>query len=321
MNLLITGGSGFIGARLVGELLDAGHEVAIFDLAGSVAHPDRCIRGDVRDREALTVAAAGRDTIIHLAAEHRDDARSASLCDQVNVGGSENVVAAARQANCRRIIFVSSVAVYPLNVRESTEEAPPRPYNRYGQSKLKAEQVFRQWALSSPGAALVMVRACVVFGEGNRGNVYNLLRQIHRRRFVMVGRGRNRKSIAYVGNLTRFLATCLDAPSGVHLYNYADKPDFSAAELVGLVNRALGRSTSRFRLPYFVGLAGGLAYDALARLTGRDYPLSSARVRKFCAETTISTQRLERTGFVRPYALEEALVQTVRHEFQQSGPS
>ncbi len=165
------------------------------------------------------------------------------------------------------------------------------------------------------------MRACVVFGEGNRGNVYNLLRQIQRRRFVMVGRGRNRKSMAYVGNLTRFLARCLAAPPGVHLYNYADKPDLSTAELVKVASRALGREAGQMRLPYLVGLAGGFAYDALARLTGRDYPLSSARIRKFCAETTVSTRRLEETGFVRPYALTEALVQTIRHEFPRSGAS
>jgi nucleoside-diphosphate-sugar epimerase len=332
MNLLITGGSGFIGTRLVGELLEAGHQVAIFDIAASATYPALCRRGDVRDRQALTAAAAGCDAIIHLAAEHRDDALSTALCEEVNVGGAENVVAAARAVACRRVVFTSSVAVYPLNTLAATEEDRPRPYNRYGESKLAAEQVFLGWARGTPGATLVTVRACVVFGEGNRGNVYNLLSQIQRKRFLMVGRGRNKKSMAYLGNVSRFLASCLDYPPGTHLLNYADKPDLSMAELVGIARRALstgrkagsakgeagargGELLARIRLPYWIGLAGGFAFDALSKLTGQAYRVSSIRIRKFCAETTVSTRRLDQTGFVRPFALEEALVSTIRFEF------
>jgi len=367
MNILVTGGSGFIGTRLVAELLQSDHQVAIFDILPSSKFPQLCLRGDVRDKHSLTAAATGRDAIIHLAAEHRDDPESTALAHEVNVGGAENVVAAARQAGCRRIIFTSSVAVYPLNTREVTEDCAPRPYNRYGESKLEAEQVFRQWAENTAGASLAIVRACVVFGEGNRGNVYNLLRQIQRRRFVMIGSGQNRKSMAYVGNLTRFLAACLEFPPGIHLYNYADKPDLMTAELVALVRRELGKPSAppssrerefadssdrgcpsrsnassplppgpagpfrlpassfqrppSFRLPLWLGLAGGFVFDALGKLTGRQCAISSARIRKFCAETTVSTARLERTGFVRPFSMQEALVKTIQFEFGTPAPS
>ncbi|HOX59458.1 MAG TPA: NAD(P)-dependent oxidoreductase [Candidatus Paceibacterota bacterium] len=321
MNILVTGGSGFIGTRLVTELLAAGHEVTVFDVAASSAHPAIHLRGDVRDIEALTTAGAGRDAIIHLAAEHRDDPQSAALAEAVNLGGTRNLVAAARQAGCRRILFTSSVAVYPLNVPEATEEDPPEPYNRYGQTKLQAEQVLGEWARSTPGSSLTLVRPCVVFGEGNRGNVYKLLRQIQRRRFVMVGGGHNRKSMAYVGNLTRFLAVCLSFPAGVHLYNYADKPDLTAGELVRLARRELlpGAAVPCFRLPHWAGLFGGLVCDALSRVSGHQSGISAIRIRKFCAETTVSTRRLDRLGFVRPCELEKALLQTMRHEFKPGG--
>jgi len=317
MNLLVTGGSGFIGTRLIRELLKVGHQVAIFDLAASATYPALCQRGDVRDRQALTAAAAGCDAIIHLAAEHRDDAFSTALCEEVNVGGAENVVVAARAVACRRIVFTSSVAVYPLDAPGATEEDQPRPYNRYGESKLAAERVFQEWARGTPGATMVTVRACVVFGEGNRGNVYNLLSQIHRQRFLMVGQGHNRKSMAYVGNISRFLASCLDYPQGTHLLNYADKPDLSMTELVGLAQRALlGReSAGLIHVPYRAGLLAGHACDALAALLGRQFSISAIRIRKFCAETTVSTRRLDQTGFVRPDALAAALVNTIHFEF------
>jgi nucleoside-diphosphate-sugar epimerase len=271
----------------------------------------------VRDLKALKAAVAGRDIILHLAAEHRDDVRPVSLYDDVNVGGAENVVAAARHAGCKRIIFTSSVAVYPLNVPSPAENDEPRPFNKYGESKLKAEQVFRNWADTTPGAMLLIVRPCVVFGEGNRGNVYNLLSQIHRKRFLMVGRGLNQKSMAYVGNISRFLASCLDYPPGTHLLNYADKPDISVVELLAIAHRALGQGeqAGSLRLPYWLGLWAGATLDGVAKLTGRKFPISAIRIRKFCADTTVATERLEGTGFMRPYSLEQALVRTIRYEF------
>jgi nucleoside-diphosphate-sugar epimerase len=159
----------------------------------------------------------------------------------------------------------------------------------------------------------------VVFGPGNRGNVFNLLDQIQRGRFLMVGSGKNRKSMAYVGNVSPFLVSWLRMPAGTRLLNYADKPDLSVAELVDIVNGALGRKPSlrdRLRIPYFVGLMAGYCFDAAARITRSKYPLSSIRVRKFCAQTTISTQRLEATGFQRRFSLKQALEEWILHEFR-----
>jgi nucleoside-diphosphate-sugar epimerase len=290
---------------------------------------------------ALSSAADGRDAIIHLAAEHRDDAISTALCEEVNVGGAENVVRAARQVGCRRIVFTSSVAVYPLNVPQVTEDSMPQPYHRYGESKLEAERLFTAWAQDTAGASLTIIRPCVIFGEGNRGNVHNLIRQIQHGDFVMVGSGRNRKSMAYVGNLTRFLAKCVEFPPGVHLYNYADRPDLSVSELVALARQCfqepiprsrerkfadapsldLAARTSHFsfltsvRLPFWLGLCAGHSFDVLSKLSGHNFSITASRIRKFCAETTVSVARLDNTGFVRPYRLEDALRRTIRHEF------
>ena len=108
--------------------------------------------------------------------------------------------------------------------------------------KLLAEEVHREWQEEEPTRrSLVIVRPTVVFGERNRGNVYELLRQIMTRRFVMVGSGRNRKSMAYVGNVSAFLVHVLGLGAGTHLFNYVDGPDLSMEELVQTILVALGR--------------------------------------------------------------------------------
>ncbi len=320
MKILVTGGSGFIGSRLVGQLLEHGHEPLIFDKAPSEMHPDRVVLGDVRDLEALTDALNGHDAVFNLAAEHRDDVRPLSLYDEVNVGGARNLVRACEETGCKKIVFTSTVAVYPLSGRNAgypSEDTPPGPFNDYGQSKLGAEEVFRESAAADETLHLTIVRPCVVFGERNRGNVYNLLKQIYSGRFIMVGDGSNKKSMAYVGNIASFLVTCLEFGQGVRCYNYADKPDMSTGDIVGSARKYFGRTglMSKVGVPYGIGITLGYTADVLARILGRPLPVSSIRVKKFCADTTVSAERLEETGFKRPSSLEEVLIRTIKSEY------
>ena len=325
MRILITGGSGFIGTRLVAELCRLGYNVTIFDKAPSHAFPELVIRGDVRNQDQLTDALQHHNAVFHLAAEHRDDVTPLSLYDEVNIGGAENLTRAMDQTGCKRIIFTSSVAVYPLNAGNPTEEHETRPFNHYGHSKLGAENVFKKWFNKCTDRRLSIVRPCVVFGERNRGNVYNLLHQISRGRFIMVGSGRNYKSMAYVGNIVPFLVSRLDAEPGLHVLNYADKPDLCTEEIVSIANKAFGRNglASHIKIPYSLGLLGGQFFDALSGFTGRKYALSKIRIEKFCADTTVSADRIEQIGFQRPYRLTEGITRMIESEFlstDQSAP-
>ena len=306
----VIGGAGFIGARLVPHL----DRPLVIDRCVAEEKPD-ARRIDVRDRERLADALDEVETLYLLAAEHADDVDPPSLYYEVNVGGAENVIAAAEDRGISRIVFTSSVAVYGLDAPGASEETPPDPFNDYGRSKWEAEQKLMAWAERDRDRSLVIVRPCVIFGEDNRGNVHNLLRQVQSGRFLMVGNGRNRKSMAYVGNLAHFLASLEKSPPGIQVFNYADKPDLDMRRLIGVAAEELGVRLPRIAVPYPMGLLAGHGFDLLARLTGRKLPISSIRVRKFCAETTVDTTRLRSTGFEAPYALEEGLRRMIRADF------
>ena len=316
MNILVTGGSGFIGTNLVTDLLDKGHRVTIYDKRRSETHPDLCIVADIRDREKLTRSMDGIDAVYHLAAEHQDDVQPVSLYYEVNVGGAENVVCALENNHVDRLIFTSSVAVYGLNSGTPHEDSPVKPFNDYGRSKYQAETVFNKWANSDHTRSLVTVRPTVIFGEKNRGNVYNLLQQLLSGKFIMVGKGINKKSMGYVLNLTQFLTSLLTSEPGQYVYNYADKPDLSMNELIEIIHDTTGKNHKKtFRLPYALGLMGGYGYDLLAKITGKTYPISSVRIKKFCADTVINTHRLRKTGFVPTYTVAEGLNRMIKSEF------
>ena len=168
MNILVTGGSGFIGTHLVSDLLKQGHKVLIYDKQKSEIYPDLCVVGDVRDKKKLAESTRSVDTVYHLAAEHRDDVRPVSLYHEVNVGGAESLVYALEKNSVNKLILTSTVAVYGLNLQNPTEDSPAKPFNDYSRSKYKSEVVFNQWANADDTRCLYIVRPTVIFGEGNR---------------------------------------------------------------------------------------------------------------------------------------------------------
>jgi hypothetical protein len=132
----------------------------------------------------------------------------------------------------------------------------------------------------------------------------------------MIGKGINRKSMGYVNNLTSFLVTLLNYPPGQFVYNYADKPDLSMNELIDIFYNTIGKNHKiKFRIPYVLGMLGGYCYGMLAKITGKTYPISSIRIKKFTANTVINTDKLKNTGFVAPYTLTEGLTRMITREF------
>jgi len=321
LSALVLGGSGFIGTRLAQLFAEKRLPFRIGDLRKSEAFPDRWTWCDVRKRETLNDVTRNAAVIVNLAAVHRDDVRPLSLYRETNVDGATNVCAAARDAGIQKIIFTSSVAVYGFHPTPVDEKGPFAPFNEYGRTKLEAEAVYRAWADEDPSRALVIVRPTAVFGEGNRGNVYNLLHQIAVGRFFMVGDGKNRKSIAYVGNLAQFLLQVLALGPGTHVFNYVDQPDMDTRTLVEFARYTLGLSGSAIRIPKIAALASGSLLDGVSRMTGRTFPMSAIRVRKFCANSQFLANRVAQSGFVPPFTLREGLDRTIRFEFRAKAPA
>jgi GlcNAc-P-P-Und epimerase len=320
---LILGGSGFIGTRLATLLAEAGIPVRIGDLKASSTFQSLWSACDVRRRDTLTPLARGACAIVNLAAAHRDDVRPLSLYREINIDGAAEVCSVARSEGVQKIVFTSSVAVYGFQPKPVDENGPFAPFNEYGRTKLEAEGIYRAWAAEDCERTLVIIRPAVVFGEGNRGNVYNLLHQIASGRFFMVGDGKNIKSMAYVGNVAAFLLHALGLGSGTHIFNYVDGPDMDTLSLVNHISRSLRRQRPIPRIPLPFAVAGGRVFDFAARVTGRAFPISAIRVRKFCESTQFLANRIESTGFVRPFTLRDALEKTIQFEFpsKNSGSS
>jgi nucleoside-diphosphate-sugar epimerase len=317
MKIAIIGGSGFVGSRLIEELHKNDYkDVLNIDKQQSPLFPEITKLANVLDKEALDRLLPGRDVVVLLAAEHRDDVTPRSLYYDVNVQGMRNVLEVMDRHHIKRIVFTSSVAVYGLNKKEPDERNPVDPFNEYGKTKHQAEEVLQEWYAKDPSRNINIIRPTVIFGERNRGNVYNLLRQISSGKFMMIGSGNNKKSMAYVGNIVSFLRFFIEKKTtGYNVFNYVDKPDNTMNELVSHIGTVLQKKIPTTRIPYFLGMWGGYVFDLIARLSGRKFNISSVRVKKFCATTQYDATAVNAAGFVAPFTLEQGLANTLRYEF------
>ena len=322
MKVTLIGGSGFVGTRLTDLLKESNeYQLTNIDLQPSHFFNDLTRIGDVREQKQMDEMLTGSELVVLLAAQHRDDVSPISLYYDTNVEGMKVCLKAMEKNGIKRIIFFSSVAVYGLNKKNPKEDHPADPFNHYGKSKWQAEQVLQEWYKTHPDWNINIVRPTVIFGERNRGNVFNLLKQISSGKFLMVGKGTNVKSMAYVGNIVAFVKYMIEnIKTGYNVYNYIDKPDYSMNDLVALVEQVLSKHIPSTHFPYCLGMAGGYCFDFLAKLTGKKFTVSAVRVKKFCAVTQFDSSKMLNSGFVAPYTLEEGLSRTLEFEFVHPKP-
>lgn len=312
----LIGASGFVGTRLIEQIGPANcHNI---DKNPSTKYPEITTIQNILNNGLSDSIPSNTQTIVLLAAEHRDDVSPTSLYYDVNVEGARKVLEVMDQKGILNLVFTSSVAVFGLNKKNPDESHPVDPFNHYGKSKWQAEEVLRDWYNKDPqNRSLTIIRPTVIFGERNRGNVYNLLKQISSGKFLMIGNGMNYKSMAYVGNIVAFIKYIIDNINpGYKVYNYADKPDVTMKELVHLVENCLNKKILHISIPYFVGILGGHFFDILGFVLNKKYSISSVRVKKFCSTTQFDSSKVKNLTFKTPYSLKEGLQLTLKYEFE-----
>jgi nucleoside-diphosphate-sugar epimerase len=207
----VTGGSGFIGGRLVQRLVAEGRPVRA--LARSRASADRVaklgadpVRGDLGDRDSLAAGAAGCEVTFHLAAHLGEWGPWAEFeCD--NVEGTRNALSASAEAGARRFVHCGTEAALMAGAPlvQVDETAPLRPDSRapYPATKAKAELAVRE--ASRTGFETVVVRPRFVWGKGDTTLLPEMVATVESGRFAWVGGGRNVTATTHVDNVVEGL--------------------------------------------------------------------------------------------------------------------
>lgn len=301
----VTGGSGFVGARLITVLLARGwevHALARSPEAKAVvaALGARPVAGDLHDEAALRSGMAGCEVVFHVAA-HFKLWGPRRLFERANVEGTRAVVAAARATpSLRRVVAVSAAAVVmgrPEPMLGVEERAPLRApsFAPYAASKARAEEVLLAANGCRPGFETVAVRPPFIWGPG-MPTLDHMVETVRAGRFQWVGGGGQAMSTCHVDNLCEALLLAADAGRGGEAYFVSDGPD---GTLKGVVSGLLGTRGVRpgdravpFGLAWFMAGAMGAAWRTL-RLGGEP-PLTRQMLRLIGKPFTISIAKAQR---------------------------
>jgi len=312
MAILITGGSGFIGSHFHNYIKE--EKIVNLDLVEpAFNYSSEYVKGDIRIEEDVRRAIRGKgiDKIISLAAKHHDFGIGHDEYFDTNEDGTSVLCKVASEFGISKIVFFSSVAVYGIRNEVSTENMNPAPDSPYGASKLAGEKVLIEWVAQDASRQLVIIRPTVVFGPNNLANMYSLIKQIDSGYYFHLGEAANVKSIAYVENVVNATLYLLDrVKPGMAVYNYADEPQLSSREIGDTIATSLGKRI-RFTLPVICGLMAALPFDVLIKLTGKNLPISTARIRKLGTETMHSGRKIFNEGFKPNYTTIQGLKKMV----------
>ena len=257
MNILVTGGAGFIGSHLVRTLLAKGEKVTALDdlstgLAENLPPEAEFIEMDILDEGLKKVVAAGAfDVIVHLAAQTMVDVsiKDPLFDAQTNLLGTVRVLEAARAANVKRVIFASTAAVYgdvkedDLPVREAQ---PTEPMSFYGLSKLAVEKYLDMYH-AVYGLEYVILRFANVYGErqgdGGEGGVISIFAKAmaEGRDITIYGDGEQTRDFVYAGDIAEGIVAALQTEEVNAAYNLSTQTETSLRELVSLLSEICGR--------------------------------------------------------------------------------
>ncbi len=326
--ILVTGATGAVGPRVVAALLESGCRVRTLSLdaphEGAWPAGVDARLGDVTDPPAVAAAMAGVDGVIHLAALLHiinPPPQLRSRYERINVGGTANVVEAARQAGVGRVVFFSTIAVYgPSTGGVLTEDSPLRPDSFYAQTKVDAERIVLS-AKHADGMPMgTVLRLGAVYGARIKGNYRRLLLSLARRRFIPIGAGTNRRTLVYDKDVARAAVLALRHPGAEgSVFNITDGRCHSMNNIIETLCDALGRRPPRLSLPLGpIRFLAGFIEDG-ARLFGRTAPIVRATVDKYTEDVAVDGRKFcTQTGFVPKYDLTAGWRETV-DEMRRSG--
>lgn len=269
------------------------------------------MEADLLSPGGLGPALDGVDGVIHLAAARADWGISAAGYWRDNVEATRALLREGIEADVEYWQFYSSVSAVGPGERPRGEEAELRPIDPYGRSKAEAERLFQRAASQDQEVSVDVLRPSVIFGPGNPPdtNLFRLTEALHRGRFLMVGNGRTVKSTSYIENIVAASLFLLERERGpgVATFVYVDEPLMETRQIVKEICAVLGQSPPRVHVPEAVAVLFAKPLDLVARLSGKDLPITSARIAKFCRPTAFDASRIRAAGFRQPVDNETAI--------------
>ena len=261
MKILVTGGSGFLGMRLVESLLSKGHDVIVFSRHFSPEIEKtgaKQITGNVSDYDPLSGALSRVDIVYHLAANLDESDPS---MEKENTESTENVINCCREKKIKRLIFTSSIGVLGNTNAPSTEDMQYNPATRYEKSKMNCEKLIK-----ASGIPYTIARITIIYGPNK---FWTQIFKAAKKEYPVIGSGSNFWHLVHVDDAVDALCLMLDEKAKNQIYHVADDNPHTYLDTYKMICKVLDLPEPNKHVPVFLVKAVALVHETKCRITGK----------------------------------------------------
>ena len=317
-NVLVTGANGFIGQHLIKKLksLDVNVSVLVRDRNKLGFDDVNIFEGDIFNNEILRYAVERADIVFHLVSKTHDFSCSHNSIDdyfKINVEGTRNLLNACIGSNVKHFVYFSSVKAMAEDSKDVLDESfPPNPTTVYGKSKLAAEKIVAEYG-ERHGFKTTALRLPLVYGPGNKGNIYRMIKAIDRGLFIIIGNGENRRSMVYVENVVDAALAVVDRQEATNeVYIVTDGMDYTVKDLYETIVKELRRKPMPFCMPMNLAKIVSWLGDVAGNFVKKPLPFNSNVLNKLTASYVLSSGKIQKNlGFSPRYNLYNKIDETI----------
>ena len=294
MEILVTGGKGFVGRRLVKELRRQGHNVKTYDITD---------RQDICDFQQVKMAVKGVDVIYHLAAclDETDPERMRN----VNVKGTENMLEAAAKQNVKQFIYMSTCGVMGNITKKVNEGQKIQPHTKYEQTKARAEKAVWNYQEMLP---VTIVRSALVLGANE---YWKMIIKLVKRHFPLVGKGDQKWQIIYIDDLVNVLAFVLENDDATgEIFIVAGKEESTLKDVYFEIRNILGKKKKLKSIPVWFGRLVSYIFLLKKKISGGKTVVIPQHIDRLQRVRWYDTGKIEALGWKPKYSLKEGMQKT-----------
>ncbi|KAF3887521.1 MULTISPECIES: NAD-dependent epimerase/dehydratase family protein [Nostocales] len=318
MNILVTGGTGFLGQHLALRLQSLGHHVSVLGRNQKIgkqleAEGFKFLPIDLRDKEATVTACQGQDSVFHCAALSSPWGKYRDFYDS-NVVATRHIIQGCQEWGVKRLIHVSTPSIYfnfchRFNIREN-DPLPKIPANAYAETKLLAEQEIDR--AHQQGFPVITIRPRSIVGPGDTAIFPRLLQASSRIGIPLINQGKACIDVTYVDNVVDALLLCQNAPdtSLGKKFNITNGQPIELRNLLEMLSQQLGYPLKFTPYPYKIANLAATAMEFFSKsiLFGKEPVLTRYKVGVLAFSQTLDiTAARTELGYQPRVSLEEGL--------------
>jgi nucleoside-diphosphate-sugar epimerase len=309
MKILVTGGTGFLGKRLVQKLATK-HKVTVFSRKRNDDFPKnvKMVNGDIRDKESLESAfmESKPDIVYHLAICLNE---SDPEMYEINAKGTKNVAELCKRNSIKQLIFMSSSGVLGETRIPSKEDFPYRPKTSYERSKVESEH----WIKKS-GVPYTIIRTTIIIGSNM---IWAQIFEAARKGYPVIGSGKNYFHLVYVEDIVRMLLLAAGNSKAFNqTFHVASKDTPTYYEVYRMIAEELDVKMTDKKIPLHVAYAAAFMHKVKRRLQGKQPSLTKSKssIDRLVRNRIISTDKAKKVlGFEPKYDTREAIRETIKY--------